>query len=122
MADAVALAKLWTVGLSSPDTSRDAVAAMLADDVTTINLLGTTEGKDAVVAAYGKSQAAPFIAKGKWSEPVADGDDYVATCTFPSGSPVPGITVRVRANGANQIARVETTMLAATPPATKPSD
>ena len=121
MADALALAKLWTEGLSKPDTSREAVAAVLADDVTTINALGTTEGKDAVVAAYGKSQLAAFIAQGKWSEPVADGDDYVATCTFASGSPVPGITVRVRANGANQIARVETTMQAA-PPATKPSD
>src|SRR5688572_4542218 len=122
MADALALAKLWTEGLSNPDTSRHAVAAVLADDVMTINPLGTTEGKDAVVAAYGKSQLAPFIAQGNWSEPVADGDDYVATCTFASGAPVPGITVRVRANGANQIARVETTMLAAAPPATKLSD
>lgn len=122
MADAHALAKLWTEGLSNPDASRDAVAAVLADDVTTINALGTTEGKDAVLASYGKSQLAAFIAQGKWSEPVADGDDYVATCTFVPGSPVPGITVRVRASGANQIARVETTMQAAPPPAAKPSD
>ena len=119
MADALALAKLWTEGLSNPDASRDAVAAVLADDVITINALGTTEGKDAVVAAYGKSQLAAFIAQGKWSDPVADGDDSVATCTFESGSPVPGITVRVRANDANEIARVETALLAGP---TEPTD
>src|SRR5687768_200770 len=116
MADVLALAKLWVGGLSDPDASRENIAAVLADGVTTSTPLGSTEGKDAVLEAYGKSQLAPFIARGTWSEPVADGEGGVAVCTFPAGAPVGGIKVAVFVDAAGRIARVDTTMLPAAPP------
>lgn len=120
MADRAQIAEVWTSGISQPDDAhRDAVAAVLADDVTTVNPMGSVQGKDAVLAAYGRSALAPAFAQGTWSTPAVSGDTVTSTCTFPAGSPVATATVNITVDDSGLIRRVETAL--ATASGAKPS-
>ena len=120
MSDATHAARLWTNGLSAPETEIDALAAVLADDVVAASQLGDTQGKTAVLQNFGRSPLAAFFAQGKWSEPVVDGTSCTMTCSFPGGSPVAGVTVRVDVDERGLIRRVESTVMQAPAAPPKP--
>jgi hypothetical protein len=109
-------AAMWAEALSSPDHDTDALDSILADDITTVSALGTTDGKAAVLASFGQSPIARLFTSGSWSEPSVDGATATMTCTFPTGAPVGGVTVTVTVNDAGRVHRVETAVTPAPPP------
>jgi len=120
MSDPVKVAKVWAEALSSPDADQGALSSALAHDVTTVSALGTTEGKDAVLASFGQSPIQSFFSQAKWSEPVVAGRTATMSCTFGSGAPVGGVTVTVTTDDGGLITRVETAIIAAPPAVAQP--
>jgi hypothetical protein len=120
MADPVKATSLWVEALSSPDHDTEALGPVLADDVTTVSALGTTEGKEAVLATFGQSPIAALFTQARWSEPTADGNAATVACTFPSGAPVAGVTITATVDDAGLIKRVETGVVQAPPPEAQP--
>lgn len=120
MPDPAKPAELWAQALSSEDKNTSALAPVLADDITVTSAMGTTDGKDAVLATFGQSPIAALFAAGKWSDPEIDGNSATMRCTFAAGAPVKGLTVRVTVDDDDRINRVESTVVQAGPPTAKP--
>jgi hypothetical protein len=120
MTDPAKPAELWAKALSSPEQGVDDLAPVLADAVTTVSALGTTEGREAVLASFSQSPIAAFFATAKWSTPKVSGDTATLTCTFTAGAPVGGLTVAVTVDAEDRITRVESTIIPAGPPVATP--
>ncbi len=110
-------AKRWVEALSSPtEQNMAALGEVLADDVATVSPMGVTEGKPAVLAAFGQSPIGPFFALGKWTEPKSDGKAVDISCAFPAQAPVGGVTLHLAFNDDARISRVETGIVPGAPP------
>ena len=111
MADRGAITKLWAEALSErTDERMTALAEAMADDIVTVSALGTTEGKEAVLASFGQSPIAAFFAQGKWSEPKDDGDGWTIACRFPPAAPIGGVRVHLTFDASDRITRAESTV------------
>jgi len=110
-------ASLWADALTECTADRLAqLAAVLANRIKTTSPLGTTEGKDAVLASFGASPIAAFFAQGRWSAPATDADAVTITCTFPPSAPVGGVSVRLSFDDDGLVVRSDTTLVPAPPP------
>ena len=109
----------WTRALSSPEQT-DGLAELIGENVTTTSALGTVEGKEAVLASFGRSPVAAFFGQGTWSDVAVDGPTATTTCKFPAGAPVGGVTVKVTVDDSGLITRVDSTVVPAPPPVAKP--
>ena len=106
----VDIARVWTDGLSAPDTdtARAAVASVLAPHVERVDARGAVTDRAQVIAEYGQSPLAAEFAKGEWSKAIVAGDTVASTCFFQPGAPWPGATVMITVTKDNKISRVET--------------
>jgi hypothetical protein len=117
MDDQKQAAQRWADALSAPtEQNKAALAEVLADDVATVSPLGTTEGKAAILEAFGQSPIGPFFAQAKWSEPEWDENAVDMTCTFPPQAPVGGVVLHLTFDEDARIIRVETAIVPAGPP------
>src|SRR5256714_751068 len=115
--DSAKIAQLWADALSSPDeVTIGALGSVMSDGITVASPLGTTEGRDAVLANFGQSPLAALFARASWSAAEVDGSTATISCAFPSGAPVGGVTVTLTIDR-GQIVRSDTTMIPAPPPA-----
>jgi hypothetical protein len=119
--DRIEAARSWTEALSRPtDEHKEALAALLADDVVSTTPLGVTEGATEVLAGLGRSPLAEPLSRATWSEPVEEGDALVTTALFAPGAPVGGLALRFHFDEAGRIVRAQTTLLPAPPPRAVP--
>jgi hypothetical protein len=117
MTDRRAAVRLWTNALQTPsEGAKSSLEAVLADGVTMSSPMGTTDGKEAVLAGFGTSPLAPLLAQASWSEPSGDGDTVVTSARFGPGTPVGGLTVSLTFDAADLIVKAETSLIAAPPP------
>src|ERR1039458_5285033 len=117
MDDQKQAAQRWAEGLSAPtDQNKAALAEVLADGVATVSPMGTTEGKAAILEAFGQSPIGPFFSQAKWSEPAWDGNAVDMSCAFPAQAPRGGVRLHLTFDEDARISRVETGILPAAPP------
>jgi len=118
MDDQEQAARRWAEALSAPtEQNKAALGEVLADNVASVSPMGATEGKAAVLAAFGQSPIGHFFAQGKWTEPKSDGKAVDISCTFPAQAPVGGVTLHLAFNDDARISRVETGFVPGVPPA-----
>ena len=123
MTDRFAAARLWADTLAEPTEDRRAeLDGSLAEGITSSSPLGTTEGREEVLASLGASPIAPLFAQGRWSEPAVEGDTVTVSCTFPPAAPIGGVSVALTFDGADRVTRAETTIIPSPPPEPKPID
>jgi hypothetical protein len=120
MTDVFEAVLLYKEAVLGHDEAGQKLAGNLADDVVVKSPMGSTNGKEALLAALPHSRLTSLLAEAEWDGPQREGDTIVLKATVPPGGLIGGVNFAFTADAAGRIARVEQDRVLAPKPAPTP--